>query len=100
MTDRIVETIDADLEVLIPSFMGNTMTEIVGLENALKSADFNMLGLLGHNIKGSALNYGFAVLAEIGRGIELAAGVEDLARIEALIADLKDYIGRVEVRFK
>lgn len=99
MTEVIVEHISEDLEVLIPSFMDNTYAEIALLEGAVEAEDLKTVHRLGHNIKGSALNYGFNKLSEIGRKIEIAAGSGDLGRVLSLLEELRMYVKRVEISF-
>lgn len=99
MTGVIVEHISEDLEVLIPSFMDNTYAEIALLEGAVDTEDMKTVQRLGHNIKGSALNYGFKNLSEIGRKIEIAAGNEDRGQVLSLLDELRMYVKRVEISF-
>jgi len=100
MAESINETINKDLEILIPTFMDCTCTEIKELENALKLGKLDDASRMGHNIKGSALNYGFLKLAEIGRQIEISGAENDAPRLYHLLEELKDYVERVEVIFE
>ncbi|NDV27303.1 Hpt domain-containing protein [Desulfovibrio sp. JC010] len=99
MVVRIVEKIEADLEGLILGFMEITRREIKELSIALESGDMTTAARLGHNIKGSALNYGFLQLGGIGRRIESCAAQNDLIQVRAEFNALKDYVERVEVEF-
>ncbi len=99
MTEIIVEKVPADLEGLIPSFFTNTNTEIVLLQSAIEARDLEAVHRLGHNIKGSALNYGFSHLAEIGRSIEIAGGEGNMGRALQLLEKLQEYVKCVEVVF-
>lgn len=100
MTELFTEYVDTDLEVLIPAFLENTREEIAVLGKAIAERDSKLAFRMGHNIKGSAGNYGFLKLAEIGRSIEKAAYKGDLSAVEKLFVLLTDYIGRVEVVYK
>ncbi len=99
MADNIVEKIEVDLEGLIPSFMGNTHREIKELEEALDSGDLITAGRIGHNIKGSAMNYGFKILSGIGRSIEICSSLNKPEQVRQDLDRLKDYLERVEVEF-
>jgi HPt (histidine-containing phosphotransfer) domain-containing protein len=99
MAVRIVEKIEADLKGLIPGFMEITRKEIKELGDALETGDLTTVARIGHNLKGSALNYGFIQLGSIGRRIESSATLNNLAQVNADFAALKDYVERVEVKF-
>ncbi|CCO24715.1 Hpt domain-containing protein [Maridesulfovibrio hydrothermalis] len=99
MAGKITEEISKDLEVLIPGFMDNTYREIKDLETALKCDNLTDVLRIGHNIKGSALNYGFNQLAEIGRGIEISAADKRKRQVYTLLNELKCYAEQVEIIF-
>ena len=99
MVFKIVEKIDKDLQGLIPGFMEITHKEIKDLEQALGSGDMAVAARIGHNLKGSALNYGFLQLGGIGRRIESSAERNQLEKVHAELEVLKDYVDRVEVEF-
>lgn len=100
MGKRILETISADLEALISSFMENTFIEISVLEEAVENGNNDVAFRMGHNIKGSARNYGFLHLAEIGRKIEIAAADGDMGLVSELLLELKKYVQVVHVEFE
>ncbi|WP_432736036.1 Hpt domain-containing protein [Maridesulfovibrio sp. FT414] len=100
MADIIIEKIERDLEGLVSAFMENTLEEIAVLEKAMAEADLQTAYRMGHNIKGSALNYGFLHLAEIGRAIEIAAGAGELRQVQQLLDQLRNYVRCVEIVFK
>ncbi|WP_319759511.1 Hpt domain-containing protein [Maridesulfovibrio sp.] len=99
MEVKIIEKIDADLKGLIPGFMAITHREVKEIGAAIKSEDLATVTRLGHNLKGSALNYGFLELGKIGRRIEAGAAGNDLNKVLVEFAALKDYVERVEVQF-
>ena len=96
---KIVERIDKDLQGLIPGFMEITHKEINELEQALVEGDMSVAARIGHNLKGSALNYGFVYLGDIGRRIESEAAQNRQKKVQAELELLKDYVDRVEVTF-
>lgn len=100
MVKNITETINIDLEALIPSFMENTFIEIGELEKVVQTGNIDDAFRMGHNIKGSALNYGFLHLAEIGRNIEIAASDGDMKLVSGLLVELKEYVELVHIEFK
>ncbi|OEU68995.1 MAG: hypothetical protein BA863_09400, partial [Desulfovibrio sp. S3730MH75] len=92
MTKKKTEIIDIDLKELIPNFISNTELEIKVLEEALASNDMSTINRVGHNIKGSALNYGFVKLAEIGKGLERAGADNDTAKVESVLVLFREYL--------
>ncbi|NDV23507.1 Hpt domain-containing protein [Desulfovibrio sp. JC022] len=96
---KIVERIDSDIQGLIPGFMEITHNEIKELEDALNSGDMTVATRIGHNLKGSALNYGFLQLGSIGRRIETCAALNQPKQLLAELQVLKDYVERVEVEY-
>lgn len=99
MVVKIVEKIDADLQGLIPGFMELTYKDIESLEQALGTGNMDAASRIGHNIKGSALNYGFLQLGGIGRRIEICAAQNLQEQVRTELSALKDYVERVEVEF-
>ncbi|WP_415718097.1 Hpt domain-containing protein [Maridesulfovibrio sp.] len=96
---RIVEKIDKDLKVLIPGFMEITQQEIEDLRQALDSGDLKSTARIGHNIKGSALNYGFQHLGDIGLRIESQSVQQNIDGVRAEFESLKKYVEQVEVEY-
>ena len=99
MPEKIIEEVSIGLEPLLSKFMEHTASEVAALENIVASGNMAEALRMGHNIKGSALNYGFSILAEIGRNIEISAGNEDMAQLKLLLVDLKKYLKNVEIVF-
>ena len=99
MVMKIVEKIEEDLKGLIPGFMEITRKEIIDLAQALDSGDMDTAARIGHNIKGSALNYGFLQLGGIGRRIESCAARKNVEKVHAEFEVLKDYVERVEIKY-
>ena len=96
-TERITVVVDALVHPLIPAFLAQRLTDVGLLMNAIGTNDFARIGLLGHSMKGSGGSYGFDVITEIGRDIEVAAHVQDTAAIAAATARLEHYLAHVEI---
>jgi len=99
MDVKIVERIDADLQGLVSGFIKITYNEIKDLEDALNAGDMDVAARIGHNLKGSALNYGFSQLGVIGLRIETCAALNKPEEVQVELEVLKDYVERVEVEF-
>jgi len=96
---KIVENIDGDLKGLIPVFMEITHQEIEDLRMALDAGDLETASRIGHNIKGSALNYGFQHLGAIGRRIESKSIQQDFEGVRVEFELLQQYVKQVKVEF-
>ncbi|WP_031483454.1 Hpt domain-containing protein [Maridesulfovibrio frigidus] len=100
MIRKNTENIDIDLKELIPGFISNTELEIKALEEAVVNNDMITVNRIGHNIKGTALNYGFVSLAEIGKGLERASDVNDVEKVGALLSWFREYFLTLEIIFE
>lgn len=97
---KIIVTIDADLEEIVPGYLENRWKDVDAIGVALPQGDFDTLRVLGHRMKGSGAGYGFDEITEIGRKIELAAKDRDDAAIRDELEALKDYLERVAVVYE
>jgi HPt (histidine-containing phosphotransfer) domain-containing protein len=98
--DKIMVTVDADLEDLIPGFLENRAKELETLRAALRDGNFQSLQSIGHSMKGVGGGYGFDGITDIGRDLENTAKLQDLEGISALIEKYADYLERIEVNFE
>ena len=98
-TDKIIVEVDADLEDLIPGFLERRQQDLQDLRDALGKADFEKIGQLAHTLKGVGGGYGFDAITDISRQLQLAAESRSAAAIETQLAELVDYLQRVEVVF-
>jgi PAS domain S-box-containing protein len=99
MTDiKIIAHIDdEDVLELIPGYLAYCRNELDVLQNALVQKDFETLCDLSHKLKGSGGGYGLDRISDIGDKLESSAKAQDLSAIESGVADLRDYLERVEV---
>lgn len=79
--------------------MDITHQEIECLRQALDSGDLKSAVRIGHNLKGSALNYGFQNLGAIGRRIEALSIQQNVEGVRTEFEHLKQYVELVEVEF-
>ena len=99
-TDRITVRIDPDLEDIVPAFVANRINDLQTLRTALAKHDLETIRLLSHRMKGDGGGYGFDKISEIGNGMELAAARHDYPAIARHIAQLEDYLARVDVVYR
>ena len=96
--EKIIISIDDEYILeLIPDYLADRRDEVKVLLDAVTQKDFETLQSLGHQMKGSGGGYGLDPITVIGGQLESAARAQDLPAIEQEIADLRDYLERVEV---
>ncbi|MEO5341006.1 MAG: Hpt domain-containing protein [Magnetococcus sp. MYC-9] len=102
MTEKaatIVVCVDADLAEIVPAYLANRRQDGVRLAELLARQEFNAMRVLGHRMKGSGMGYGFKVISELGARLEKAAQAGSRSESAACIADLDDYLTRLEVSY-
>ena len=97
MTDRIPVVIDPDLADLVPGFLNNRRRDVEKLRAQLEGGNFADIRMIGHSMKGAGGGYGFDPITDIGAAIERAALAADSATMEQCIAQLADYLSRIDV---
>jgi CheY-like chemotaxis protein/anti-sigma regulatory factor (Ser/Thr protein kinase) len=85
------------LEEIVPGYLAARRGELPGMMALLAAGDFKSLAVLGRNLKGSGTSYGFPDLTRIGIDLGHSANQTDTGATGAKIADLKDYLARVEL---
>lgn len=100
MSDEIKVVIDSDLEDLIPGFLENRKQDLERLQEAAKRGDAGTLQSIGHSLKGVGGGYGFDRMSEIGEGIENAGKTSNLDAANGRIAELADYLSRLNIVFE
>lgn len=97
--DRIVVRVDPDLIDLIPGFLQNRRQDVIALKGALARGDMERIRLIGHSMKGSGGGYGFPTLSEVGAVIEHGAQGLNYEAILQAVAQLEEYLARIEVAY-
>ena len=98
--DKIIVTVDSDLEDLIPGFLENRSKELNSLQEARDNSNYQTIQSIGHSMKGVGGGYGFDGISDLGKDLESAAKIEDLDGISALIEKYADYLERIEVKYE
>ena len=96
MSEKIVISIDPDLEDLIPGFLDNRAKDVGSITHLLTKGDLDAIRILGHSMKGAGGGYGFDFITEIGDTIERASLAGDVDVISDANDRLADYLNRVE----
>jgi HPt (histidine-containing phosphotransfer) domain-containing protein len=82
---------------MVVQFIDKCRAGLPALQTALAAAEFEILRVSGHRLKGTGAAYGFPPLTVIGASIEQAARGRDAGELQSRIAELEDYLGSVEV---
>jgi CheY-like chemotaxis protein len=85
------------LEKLAPSYLAGRRKESSELIDLLAGADFKRLSVLGHNLKGTAGNYGFPDLARMGAALEQSAKEMDCGTLRIQMTEVSKYLDRVQL---
>ena len=85
------------LEGIIHGYLAARRDELLGMSALRAASDFRSLAVLAHNLKGSGTSYGFPDLTRLGTALEQSANQTDTVGLDAQLADLKDYLARVEL---
>ena len=94
---RVMVEVDPDLVELIPDFLTRKRADLTTLKAALDSGDLGAIGALGHRIKGEGGSFGFDTISEIGAALEACAKKGDRESSRQLVADLSEYLAKIEV---
>jgi len=81
-----------------PAYMQNCRENIVLMLEALDRADFEVVVILGHNLRGSGGGFGFQAITDIGAGLERAAEGADIAVSRRLVGDLSRYLDEIDTK--
>lgn len=97
--DRILVRVDPDLIDLIPVFLQNRRRDAIAIKGALARGDMERIRVIGHSMKGSGSGYGFPTLSEVGAVIEHGAQRLNHEAILDAVAQLEEYLARIEVAY-
>lgn len=100
MSEKIIVTIDADLEEIIPTFLENRQKDIGKIDQALESMDLKAIESIAHKLAGNAGSYGLDELGELGASLESACQSENKEKVDELCQGYKDYLSRLEIKFE
>ena len=98
--DRIVITVDPDLDDLVPEFLENCDTYVQQMRDALDRGDYETVRDVGHGLKGAGGSYGFDTITDLGKAIEEAAKKADATEVANSVTALENYLQRLEVTYE
>ncbi len=94
VADPQTDTLPPSVRALVPRYLENRVKDLSRLADALANHDFDTIGTIGHNMKGSGAGYGLQELTSIGKGLEAAAKEKAHEAITAHISVLSNYLSR------
>ena len=96
---KITVKIDRELQEVVPEYLESRREDMRTILAALASSDYERIRTLGHNMSGTGASYGFDKISAIGRELERAAKERNEEGVERQLAELGDYLDRVEIVF-
>jgi CheY-like chemotaxis protein len=75
-----------------PAYLENCRQNVTAMLAALDDGDFQVVTLLGHNLRGSGGGFGFQMITDIGAGLEKAADTSDQAISRRWLGELTSYL--------
>jgi len=97
LDDIIIVSVDPDLAALIPDFLQSIRDQIPHLSELLHDDNYVDIQKIGHSLKGVGGGYGFHRITDLGAQIEQSARNSQHDGVEIGIADLQDYLARVQI---
>ena len=97
---KIIVTIEADLEDLIPDYLENRRQDCQAVLQGLKNGDYEGIRVLGHTMKGTGGGYGFDAITDMGQALEEAAKQPDPAAIRSVVSQLEHYLQAIEIVYR
>ena len=95
--DPVLERANSIIADLTPEFLRNRRQDVITMLGALDRGDFETVESLGHGMKGAGGSYGFQTITDIGAALEQAAKSADNDTSRKWVAELSNYLDRVEV---
>jgi histidine phosphotransfer protein HptB len=96
----IIITVDRELERLIPAYVENRWLDVDALADALHRRDLDEAREIGRTLRGSAIFYGLADLAQFGEAIERAAATGVAGDVARRARDLQTYLQRLQIMYQ
>jgi CheY-like chemotaxis protein len=94
---RVSVLVDPSVADLVPAFLENRRKDIGAITAAVEQGDYEIVRILGHNMKGTGGGFGFHRITQIGACLEEAALHQGAAEIHAQCAALDHYLDRLHV---
>ena len=90
------EKVQRAIQALVPEYLAKRRKDLAVLRTAAESRDCATAQRIGHNLKGTAMGYGFPSLGDIGKRLETAARAGDLAGMQAEMEALAEFLSTAQ----
>lgn len=99
MTEQIIIKVDEDLAEIMPRYLEIRQKEMLELEQAVESEDFDQIRMLGHKLKGTGSAYGFDELSRLGTLIEDKACEKNMNDVPKFTSEVRHFLDNLEIEF-
>lgn len=99
-SDPIVVRLKSVTRDLVPRYLDRCRADIARMKGELERGNFAAVRNTGHTLKGTGGSYGFEEMTRIAAGIESAASASDRGALSQLLAQLDDYLARVQPEYE
>jgi PAS domain S-box-containing protein len=86
------------LAARVPTFLSNRRRDVTAILDALALGDFEIVGRLGHSMRGSGASYGFQAITDIGTALEEEAANSDADGSRKSVTELTSYLDGVDLQ--
>jgi len=77
------------------NYIRRRQEDIVNCEAALKNDDFKTIEVVGHQMKGNGLSFGFESIATLGQQLELAAKSKNKEELGILMSKFSEVVAQI-----
>lgn len=95
--EPILAWVNPDLDELAPGYLKTLAEQAEQIRKALEATDFEVVRMLGHQMKGEGNAFGFEAVSRLGAVMEEAALRKHADKLAEYVAKLLDYLDRVEI---
>ncbi|HEY3308929.1 MAG TPA: Hpt domain-containing protein [Desulfuromonadaceae bacterium] len=95
--EGLIIEIDKELESVIPDFLESRHKDCLLIDDLLMHNNMDEISRLGHRLKGTGGSYGFDVISDIGRILEVAVAEEDPEAVDFARQALKLYLEQIRI---
>ena len=97
MKDKIIIHVNPDILDLVPGYISHRKNDLPVIREHLVNNRFEEIRVIGHKMKGGGKLYNLELVTILGDKIENASIETNKPLIEKAVAELEDYLERVEV---
>ena len=88
----VASDLDPAIRALLPNYIRRRESDVETIAQLISQEDFQEVGRLAHNMRGSGAAYGFPQITELGGLIEDAAKKKDLEALHKLATEFGAYV--------